>query len=74
VTTKEEHVGALQRIREGLATKVRILVPADACPVCRHYEGAYAFDEEIPEIPFEGCSCMSGCRAYYAPVLDRRGP
>lgn len=74
MTTKEELAGALQRIREGLATKVRILIPADACPVCRHYEGVYEFDEEIPEIPFEGCSCLSGCQAYYAPVLDRRGP
>lgn len=74
MTPPAEHAAALKRIRDGLATKVRILVPADACPVCRHYEGAYEFDEEIPAIPFEGCSCLEGCRAYYAPVLDRRGP
>ncbi|MCL4870182.1 MAG: hypothetical protein KJ063_14550 [Anaerolineae bacterium] len=74
MTTTAEHAAALKRIREGLATKVRILVPADACPVCRHYEGVYEFEDDIPAIPFEGCSCPDGCRAYYAPVLDRRGP
>lgn len=74
MTTREEHAAALKRIREGLATKVRILVPEDACPVCRHYARVYEFNDEIPALPFEECSCMDGCNAYYAPVLDRRGP
>ena len=71
--TKEEHAATLARIKEGLATKVRILVPADACPVCRMFEGAYDFDD-VPELPLEGCSEELGCRAFYAPVLDRYGP
>ena len=73
MTTKEEHDTALEKIRNGLATKVRILVPDDACPVCKHFEGAYPLDD-VPELPLEGCSCVEGCRAFYAPVLDRFGP
>ena len=71
---RAEAKAALKKIKEGgVATKVRILVDADACPVCRSVEGAYDFDE-VPEIPVEGCSQLGGCNAFYAPVLDRRGP
>jgi hypothetical protein len=68
-----EHRATLERIRQGLATKVRILVSHNSCPVCRSFEGAYEFDE-VPELPLEGCSNPTGCHAYYAPVLDRFGP
>lgn len=68
-----ENKAALAKIKSGLATKVRILVSADACPVCRAIQGAYAFDQ-VPDIPPEGCSCLGGSKAYYAPVLDRFGP
>ncbi|MCI0398166.1 MAG: hypothetical protein L0332_33935 [Chloroflexi bacterium] len=73
-----EHSAAYQRevldkIRKGLATKVRILANHDSCPVCRAVEGAYDFDE-VPELPLEGCSHPMGCRCYYAPVLDLFGP
>lgn len=64
---------ALERIRHGLATKVRILANDDSCPVCKASEGAYAFDD-VPELPIEGCSHPHGCRCQYAPVLDRFGP
>ena len=64
---------ALERIRNGLATRVRILVAPDACPVCRAFEGAYELDE-VPELPLEGCSRPDGCNAVYAPVLDLYGP
>ena len=64
---------ALERIRNGLATRVRILVAPDACPVCRAFEGAYELDE-VPELPLEGCSRPGGCNAVYAPVLDLYGP
>ena len=70
----EEHRQALEKIQSGgIATKVRILVSNDCCPVCRRIEGAYSF-EDVPELPIEGCSHPTGCRCYYAPVLDRRGP
>lgn len=68
-----EQAKALTRIRNGLATKVRILVAGNACPVCQHFEGAYALDD-VPELPLEGCSRADGCNAVYAPVLDRFGP
>ena len=71
---RAEQKAALERIRNGLATLVRILVPADACPVCRSYEGAYEFDE-VPELPLEGCSRpQSWDYATYEPVLDLFGP
>lgn len=70
---RAEQAEALERIRSGLATKVRILIAADACPVCRAWEGAYDFDD-APELPLEGCSRNGGCNAVYAPVLDQFGP
>lgn len=70
---REEQRAALERIRNGLATKVRILVAPDACPVCRAHEGAYELDN-VPELPLEGCSRPGGCNAVYAPVLDLYGP
>lgn len=68
-----EHLATLDRIKAGLATKVRILASHDSCPVCKAYEGAYDFDD-VPALPNEGCSHPSGCRCFYAPVLDRFGP
>jgi len=64
---------ALDKIRNGLATRVRILAGRDCCPVCRAAEGAYAFDD-VPQLPIEGCSHPLGCRCHYAPVLDLFGP
>lgn len=70
---RKEQQLALEKIRKGLATKVRILVAPDACPVCRAFEGAYPLDS-VPELPLEGCSRVGGCNAVYAPVLDLYGP
>ena len=66
---RAQQKAALERIRNGLATRVRILVAPDACPVCRAREGAYEFDG-VPELPLEGCSRPGGCNAVYEPVLD----
>ncbi len=71
--TEKEHKAMLKKIQEGLATKVRILVPANACSVCRRVEGAYEF-EGVPELPLEDCAGIDGCNAMYAPVLDQFGP
>jgi len=68
-----EHRESLERIRSGLATKVRILASHDSCPVCKAFEGVYEFDK-APELPLEGCSHPLGCRCHYEPVLDRFGP
>jgi hypothetical protein len=72
--TAKQHADALQKIKSGLATKVRILVPDDACPLCRAIEGVYEFSDIIPDLPPDGCSCMNGFRGTYAPVLDEFGP
>ncbi|MBK8988708.1 MAG: hypothetical protein IPM39_21990, partial [Chloroflexi bacterium] len=41
----QEQQRALARIRQGLATKVRILAAHDACLLCRQFEGVYEFDD-----------------------------
>jgi len=68
-----QHQKSLARIRDGLATKVRILASRDSCPVCKAVEGAFEFDD-VPQLPLEGCSHPAGCRCRYEPVLDRFGP
>jgi hypothetical protein len=68
-----EQQAALENIRAGLATKVRILANRDSCPYCTALEGVYALDD-VPELPLEGCSHINGCRCHYAPVLDQFGP
>lgn len=70
---KAEHKAALEKIKSGLATKVRILANHNCCPACRAVEGAYDF-ADVPELPVEGCSHGDGCRCHYAPVLDYFGP
>jgi len=68
-----EQQTALKKIKEGLATKVRILANRDCCPACAATEGVYGFDN-VPQLPVEGCSHADGCRCHYAPVLDQFGP
>lgn len=71
--TEQDYQAALEKIKSGLATKIRIFAPADACPVCTMIEGVYEFDD-VPDLPPEGCSCLNGATAMYAPVLDQYGP
>ena len=73
VTKRAEQKKALENIKNGLATRVRIMANRDCCPACRAAEGAYDFDK-APELPLEGCSHPNGCRCSYAPVLDMFGP
>ena len=77
--TAEQHKANLEKIRsKGIATGVRIIVPRNACPVCKHFEGGYKFDNEanrpMPTLPLEGCSEPGGSNAFYTPILDLRGP
>ena len=73
VVKRAEQKKALENIKHGLATRVRIMANRDCCPTCRATEGAYAFDD-VPELPIEGCSHPNGCRCFYEPVLDMFGP
>ncbi|MBN1264500.1 MAG: hypothetical protein JXA25_03345 [Anaerolineales bacterium] len=47
---------------------IRIIVPTDACPVCRQVEGEYE-KNEVPELPTLTCSKPHGCCAFYEPSL-----
>ena len=73
VDRKSEQKAALEKIRDGLATKVRILANRDSCPYCQAMEGVYDFDK-VPQLLHEECSHPDGCRCFYAPVLDYFGP
>jgi hypothetical protein len=73
VDKRAEQQAALENIRNGLATKVRILTHRDCCPYCNAMEGAYSFDD-VPALPHDECSHPGGCRCFYAPVLDQFGP
>jgi len=73
VKKQAEQSAALKKIKEGLATQVRIMASRDSCPVCVTMAGAYDFDN-VPQLPHEGCSHPNGCRCHYEPVLDRFGP
>ncbi len=68
-----EQEAALEKIRAGLATKVRIFASRDSCPYCDAMEGVYELDD-VPQLPHEGCSHPQGCRCFYAPHLDKFGP
>jgi hypothetical protein len=70
---RAEQKKALENIKNGLATKVRIVIAKDACPACEAAAGAYDFDN-VPKLPVEGCSHPGGCRCRYEPVLDHFGP
>jgi hypothetical protein len=60
---------ALERLRANpRVSRIRLIVPADACPACRHLEGDYEKDE-VPELPLENCSHPLGCRSFYEPKL-----
>ncbi len=72
-TRRAEQAKALENIKNGLATRVRIMANRDCCPSCRAAEGAYDFGD-APELPIESCSHPNGCRCFYAPVLDMFGP
>jgi RNA polymerase subunit RPABC4/transcription elongation factor Spt4 len=52
---------------------VRLVVPTDACPVCRSVEGTYD-KNQAPRLPVEGCSEPNGCQAFYEPMLDEIFP
>jgi hypothetical protein len=71
ITSFEDHPAAhaLERFRENpRVTSVRLIVPRDACPSCRHLEGEYPKDQ-VPELPLRLCSHPLGCRSFYEPRL-----
>jgi hypothetical protein len=60
---------ALQRLKANpRVSLIRLIVPADACPACRHLEGEYEKDK-VPLLPLDQCSHPLGCRAFYEPKL-----
>jgi hypothetical protein len=52
---------------------IRVIVSNDACPSCMQVEGAYEKDN-VPTLPFVGCSHPLGCRCFYQPYLEEIYP
>jgi len=48
---------------------IRVIVPAEACPVCQGIAGTYA-KNAVPQMPPEGCSCPRGFEGYAQPMLN----
>jgi hypothetical protein len=70
-TSFQEHPAyrALQDLRANpRVTRVRLMVPHDACPVCQRLTGEYPLDN-VPDLPVEDCSHPLGCRSFYEPML-----
>lgn len=60
---------ALERFQDNpRVSRIRLIVPYDACPSCRHLEGEYDKDD-VPELPLLSCSHPLGCRSFYEPML-----
>lgn len=65
---------ALERFKENpRVSRVRLIVPHDACPTCRQLEGEYDKDD-VPELPLLSCSHPLGCRSFYEPMLTEIYP
>jgi hypothetical protein len=76
ITDFSQHpaAAALEKFRANpRVSKIRIIVPHDACPTCRHLEGEYEKDE-VPELPLLDCSHPLGCRAFYEPKIEEVFP
>jgi hypothetical protein len=76
ITDFSQHpaAAALERMRSNeRISRIRLIVPHDACPACRQVEGDYAKDQ-VPEIPLDKCSHPLGCRSFYEPMLTEVYP
>ncbi len=64
----------LARLRDNpRVTRIRLIVSADACPVCKAAEGDY--DKKLaPDLPVQGCSHPLGCPCFYEPQLTQIYP
>lgn len=65
---------SLKQLRENPRVRdIRIIVPAEACPVCQALAGTYTKDN-LPQLPPEGCSCPRGFEGYCQPMLNNIYP
>jgi hypothetical protein len=76
ITDFSQHpaAAALERFKANpRISRIRLIVPHDACPACRHLEGEYEKDE-VPELPLLDCSHPLGCRSFYEPKIKEIFP
>lgn len=76
ITDFSEHPAAeaLARFQQNpRVSRIRLIVPHDACPSCRLLEGEYDKDD-VPELPLLSCSHPMGCRSFYEPMLTEIYP
>ena len=69
----ELHKSIKQLQENSRVRDIRIIVPANACPVCQQAAGTYTKDS-LPPLPPEGCSCPRGFEGYCQPMLTEIYP
>lgn len=72
----EERKRELEQIRKSpRVTGVVIVAPDRVCPVARQIQGTYPKDsDDLPVLPYEGCSNPDGCTCRYEPFVHEVGP
>lgn len=61
---------ALKKLLENPRVRaIRVSVAHDACSYCYERMNTYPKDE-VPRLPYTGCSHENGCRCFYEPVLE----
>lgn len=65
------HQRRLQQFRESNVEKARVRGTAEnGCAACRAINGRVYPLNTMPEMPYEKCTCVMGCRCTVAAVLD----
>lgn len=65
---------SIQQLKDNPRVRdIRVIVPANACPVCQAIAGTYLKDD-LPQLPPEGCSCPNGFEGYCQPMLKEIFP
>lgn len=73
---RQERLSELEAIRKSpRANAVFVAAPDAECTTARFIQGTYAQDSEnLPELPYEGCSRADGCICRYEPLVVEVGP
>ena len=73
IQRKKENQKALENLRSNSRVlKIRIASPED-CASGTSIQGVYAKDQ-VPELPYKGCSRKGGCICRYEPILGEIFP
>jgi len=70
---KKQQLEILERLQANKrVTMIRVAAPKD-CNVGQDIQGVFT-KENVPELPFKGCSRPGGCICGYEPILEEIYP